>query len=187
MIIKTCNQLHVIVFVFDLPPPSTRLRNVRNVVIAQARIGETAIVRELFACFGIDHGDREPIDRQGIVTTAQAHVVDVAHHGHCREAAIPVASFMLGQTVVRLPKRQALIERGMGVGLTRQDDVETVGQHQRTKGLIAVEVLAQSGHAMGGHVLGMFAHPAGACRPFAVLFGMPVLRHDVLGGQGNDR
>ena len=39
---------------------------------------------------------------------------------------------------------------------------------------------------MGGHVRGMFANPAGPCRPFAVLFRMPVLRHDVLGGQGND-
>jgi hypothetical protein len=32
----------------------------------------------------------------------------------------------------------------------------------------------------------MFVHPTGTCGPFAVLFGMSVLRHDVLGGQGND-
>src|SRR3989454_7125148 len=62
---------HVVVFVFDLPPPTTRLRNVYNVVIPQAMIGDTAIVIELFARFGIDDRDLEPIDRQGIVTTSQ--------------------------------------------------------------------------------------------------------------------
>ncbi len=89
-------------------------------------IGDTAIVIELFARFGMDDRDLEPIDRQGIVTTSQAHVVDVAHHRHFREATIPVASFTRSYPVVGLPKRQALIERGMGVGLTRQDEVETV-------------------------------------------------------------
>ena len=39
---------------------------------------------------------------------------------------------------------------------------------------------------MGRHLLGMFGQPAFAYRPFAVLFGMPVLRHDVLKGQGDD-
>ena len=32
----------------------------------------------------------------------------------------------------------------------------------------------------------MFGEPAFARRPFTVLFGMPVLRHDVRGGQGDD-
>jgi hypothetical protein len=35
---------HVVVFVFDLPPPTTRLRNVHNVVSRQAMIGEIAEV-----------------------------------------------------------------------------------------------------------------------------------------------
>ena len=39
---------------------------------------------------------------------------------------------------------------------------------------------------MGRHPRGMFGEPAFARRPFTVLFGMPVLRHDVLGGQGDD-
>src|SRR2546428_13210855 len=34
---------HVVVFVCDLPPPTTRLRNIHNVVIVQAMIGDTAI------------------------------------------------------------------------------------------------------------------------------------------------
>ena len=63
---------HVVIFVFDLPAPTARLRNVHDVVRRQAMIGDTAIVIELFARFGIDDRDLEPIDRQGIVTTAQA-------------------------------------------------------------------------------------------------------------------
>jgi len=39
---------------------------------------------------------------------------------------------------------------------------------------------------MGGDALGVLLKPAFACGPFAVLCGMPVLRHDVLGGQGKD-
>ncbi len=177
---------HVVVVVCDLPAATTRLRNRHNVVIVQAMIGDTAMVRELFARCGMDDRDLEPMDRQGIVTTAQAHVVEGAHHRHFREATIPVASFTLGHTVVGLPKRQALRERGMRVGRTRQDEGETVLEHQRTQGLVAGEILAQSGHTVGCHVRGMLVNPAGACRPFAVLFGMPVLRHDVLGGQGKD-
>ena len=51
---------HVVVFVFDLPAATTRLRNRHNVVIVQAMIGDTAIVIELFARFGIDDRDLEP-------------------------------------------------------------------------------------------------------------------------------
>ena len=39
---------------------------------------------------------------------------------------------------------------------------------------------------MRRHGLGMFAEPSFARLLFAVLFGLPVLRHDVLGGQGDD-
>ena len=59
-------------------------------------------------------------------------------------------------------------------------------QHQRTKGLVAVEIIAQEGDAMGRHPLGMFGKPAFARSAFTVLFVMPVLRHDVLRRQGND-
>jgi len=39
---------------------------------------------------------------------------------------------------------------------------------------------------MGCDTLGVFVNPAFARCPFAVLFGRPVLRHAVLGGQGDD-
>ena len=39
---------------------------------------------------------------------------------------------------------------------------------------------------MRRHGLGMFAEPPFARLLFAVLFGLPVLRHDVLGGQSDD-
>jgi len=74
----------------------------------------------------------------------------------------------------------------MGVGFARKNEVETMLYHQRTKGLIAVEVIAQYGDAMGGHMLGMFAQPAFARGAFTVLFVMSVLRHDVLRREGKD-
>src|SRR5215510_14007310 len=68
---------HVVIFVFDLPAPPTRLRHVYHVVRRQAMVADTAIVIELFARGGIDHRDVKPIDRQGIVSPASNYVVDV--------------------------------------------------------------------------------------------------------------
>ena len=51
---------------------------------------------------------------------------------------------------------------------------------------MTVEVIAQQGDAMGGHLRGMGVKPAFARGALTVLFVMPVLRHDVLRGQGND-
>ncbi len=59
-------------------------------------IGDKAIVIELLTCFGVDDRHVNPIDRQGIGTTAQAHVVEVAHQRHFRKAPVPVAVCTLG-------------------------------------------------------------------------------------------
>ncbi len=176
---------HVGVFVGDLPPPTPRWRNVHNVVNRQAMMGDRAMVLPLFTRFGMDDRAVAPMDRPGIGTTAQEHVVDVPPQRHCRAAPMPAASCTRGHPVGGLPKRQALIERGMGVGLTRQDEGKTVVSPQRTQGLVAGEIIAQSGDAMGRDLLGMFGQPAFAGRSFAVLVGMPVLRHDVCRGQGD--
>ena len=61
-----------------------------------------------------------------------------------------------------------------------------VVDYQRAKRLVAVEIIAQEGDAMGRHLLGMGGQPAFARRSFTVLFDMSVLRHDVRRGQGND-
>ncbi len=94
----------VVVFVFDLPSPATRLGHIHDVVRRQAMIGDTAVVIELLACFGVGNGKLKPIDGQGTVTTTQEHVVEVAHHGHFREAAIPVAHCTFDYRVGGLPK-----------------------------------------------------------------------------------
>jgi hypothetical protein len=176
----------VVIFVFDLPASTARLRGVRDVVGAQAMIGDKAIVIEWFARFGMHDRDREPIDRQGIVTTTPEHVIDVPIQAHFRAPAMPTAAFKLGHPVVGLPKRQPLRERGMGVRLARQDAVQALWQGQGTKRLLAVEIIAQSGHLMRRQGLGMLADPPFARLLFAVLFGIPVVRHDVLRGQGDD-
>jgi hypothetical protein len=80
-------------------------------------------VIELFARFGIDDRDLEPIDRHGIVTPAQADLVEVTHHRYFCEAPVPVVRFTDGHRVVGLPKRYALIELKMGVGFARKDEV----------------------------------------------------------------
>ena len=50
---------HVVIFVFDLPSPATRLRNGHHGVRRQAMIGDIAVVIELLARFGVDDGEPE--------------------------------------------------------------------------------------------------------------------------------
>src|SRR3954470_5952463 len=176
---------HVIVFVFDLPAPPTRLGYRHHGVGCQAMIGDTAIVIEWFTRCGINDRDLEPIDRQGIVTPAQEYLVEVAHHRYFRETPIPAVLFTDGHSVVGLPKRDALIDFGMRVGFARKNEVAPLLDHQRTHGLVAVEIVAQEGHAMRRYLGGMFTQPAFARGAFTVLFDMAILRHDVLRGERN--
>src|SRR5712691_13481167 len=91
---------HIVVFIFDLPPPTACLRYSRDVLCRNAVIGEKAVVVELFARWGVDHGDCEPIDRQGIFPVEPQYVMEQAIHGNFREAAIPVTAFTCNDTVV---------------------------------------------------------------------------------------
>src|SRR5215831_5354714 len=177
---------HIVIFVFDLPASTPCVGDGPDVVRAQAMIGDKAVVIQLFARFGIDDCDLEPMDRQGRVTPTQEDVVDVAHQRCFRVASIPPASFVLGHATRSLPAGPALVELGMGVGLARQDEVAPVVEDQRTKGLIAIEIIPQKGDAMGCYPRPMLGEPAFARRAFTVLFRLPVLRHDVLGGQSDD-
>jgi hypothetical protein len=177
---------HVIMFVFALPASTPCLCDGRDVVRTQAVIGDTAVVIQLFARFGIAHRDLEPMDRQGIVTTTQEDIIDVTLHRHCRAVAVPTPSFTGGHTIVGLPKCQALRERGRGIRLARQDDGPALVLGQRTKRWLAVEIIAQQGHLRRRPGLGMLTEPPFARLLFAVLFGLPGLRPDVLGGQGED-
>jgi hypothetical protein len=69
---------HVVIFVFDLPPPPTGLGKVGHVVICYGMIGDKAVVVELFAGGRMDRGDLEPIARQSTFATSQEHLVDIA-------------------------------------------------------------------------------------------------------------
>ena len=80
----------------------------RDVVRAQAMIGDKAVVIQLFARFGIDHRELKPIDRQGIVTTTQEDVIDVTIQRHFREAAVPTPSCTLGQPSLARQKANRL-------------------------------------------------------------------------------
>jgi len=59
-------------------------------------------------------------------------------------------------------------------------------ERQQTKGLLAVEVIAQQGDAMRRSLRGMFGQPAFASGTFTGLLVMPVLRHAVRWRQGKD-
>ena len=177
---------HVVRFVCDLPAPTTGLCDGRDGVRAPTMMGDKAMVRPLRARLGIDHRALAPMDRPGIVPTTQEDVIDVPRQRHVREAAVPTPSCTLGHPVVGLPEGQALIERGMGIRRTRQDAVQALWLGQRTKRLLAVEIIAQYGHLIRRHGLGMCAAPPFARLLCTILFGLPVLRHDVLGRQGDD-
>jgi hypothetical protein len=49
-----------------------------------------------------------------------------------------------------------------------------------------LERVAKQGRALGGSLGGMLAQPAFPRRARAILFGLPVLRHDVLWGERHD-
>jgi hypothetical protein len=53
-----------------------------------------------------------------------------------------MASFHCLDGIIFLPKRQAFIERGMGVGLAHKDEVEPLVPGSLTQGLVAVEIIA---------------------------------------------
>jgi hypothetical protein len=54
-----------------------------------------------------------------------------------------------------VPKGDPVVPLGMGIGLAHQDAGDALGQHPGTKGLLAVQILPQSGHLMRRKRLGM--------------------------------
>lgn len=175
---------HVVVFVFDLPTPTPCAGDLRDVVGMHAMLGETAVVIELLACFGIDRGDRQPMHGQGTWATSQPDIVHITIPRDFGETAIPAACFQCFDGIVRLPQGQALIERGLGIGLADTDEVETVLSGQRTQRLMTGEVIAQQGDTVRGHLLGRFVNPTLARRPLAVLLLMTVWGHHGLRREG---
>ena len=162
------------------------MRSLRDVLSRDVVIGDTASGGEWFARCGVDHRDREPMDRQGLLPVEPEHVMESALQGHGREAAMPVTSCTGGHAGVGLPKGQALVQLGMGIGLAPQDEVAALVQSQGTQGLLAVESIATSGPVMRRDRVGLCAYPAFACPLFTVLFGMAILRPDVLWRSGED-
>jgi len=134
---------HVVVFVFDFPASAPRLRHLRDVLRRNLVIGDKAIVVELFTRVGVHHRDLAPIDGEGLGPLVEEHVIDKAIQPHFREAAIPVAAFTDGDTIMGLPKGKTLVQLGMGIRFTHKDEVEALVQRQGTKGLLAVEIIAQ--------------------------------------------
>ena len=134
---------HMVIFVFDLPPPPACLGHRRDGLGCDTVIGDKAIVIQLFARFGVDHCDLAPIDRQGILPVEQAHIIERTIQRHFCKAAIPVPAFSSSDAIVGVPKGDAIIKLGMGIGRAHQDEVEALGQRQGTKGLLAVSIIPQ--------------------------------------------
>ena len=183
MVVLGC--AHVVVFVCDLPAPPTRLGDLGDTFLGQLMIGDKAVVIELLTSFAIDDRHLTPIYRQGTATAPQKDIVDIAQHRYCYKTAIPVAAFTCFDTVISLPKGQTLIERGMRGGLSDKEEIEAMWQDQLTPGLVAVEIIAKSGDAIGSQAPGVLDNPAFAGPPLAVLFVMAVLRHDVFWRQSD--
>jgi hypothetical protein len=117
---------HGIVFVLNLPAPAACLCDLQDVFGTQAMIGDKAVVIELLTCFGMDRGHLEPIDDQGPFATLQKDLVKIAIPRDGGETATPAACFQLLDGIIRLPKGQALLERGMGIGLAHKDEVQAL-------------------------------------------------------------
>ena len=176
----------VVVVVCDLPSFTRRLRHVHPVVSRQPVLGEPALVRQLFACVGMAPRALKPRDREGIVTTAQAAIVDGAPQRPCRASPLEAAACVRSASGGGLPKRSALKELGRGVGGTGKEEGATRLSHPRTKGLVALEVLAQEGATGGRELRGMRTEPALARLPFPGLVAMPGVWPEGRRRQGHD-
>ena len=176
----------VVVFVFNLPPSTAGLGHFGHVCHTETVIGDKGVVVELCGRFGIDYGHLDPIDRERVLTVLQQDLIDEAIDGHFRQTPFPTPLFTLGDGTLGLPKGQAFIQLGMRIRLTHQDKVETLVERQRTKRLLAVEIIAQQGHVMRHQCRRMLCNPTFACSLLTVLFPMTILRHDVFGGEGDD-
>src|SRR6267378_1584345 len=65
--------------------------------------------------------------------------------------------------------------------LRNNSKVEPLVESQRTKRLLAVEIIAHQGHVMRDQCGSMLSNPTFACGLLTVLFIMTILRHDVCG------
>ena len=176
---------HVVMFVCNLPPSPTGLGHLGHVLCTETVLGEKGIGRELCARFGMEHGQRDPMDCSRLCPVLQQHIIDEARESHCRQATVPATLRTLGKGSLRLPKGQAFRELGMRVRLTHQDTVETLLESQRAKRLLAGESIAQPGHVRRDASRRMTLHPPFACGLLTVLCRLPILGHDVCGRSGD--
>jgi hypothetical protein len=75
----------------------------------------------------------------------------------------------------------------MGARLTDEDERAALRQDLLAERLMAVQIIAQHGGAPRCQLRPPALQPTRACLELAVLFGLSVLRHDELRGQGQDR
>ena len=84
---------HVVVFVRNFPSPTACLGDLRDVVRAQAMIGDKAVVIELCTRCGIDRGDLQPMHGQGPWATSQQDIIQIPTQRDFSETAIPPACY----------------------------------------------------------------------------------------------
>jgi hypothetical protein len=182
---RACGFEHVLVFVRNLPAPAACLGALQDVCGPQAMIGDQAVVIELLTCFGMDRGHLEPMDAQGPFATLQKDLVKIAIPRDGGATATPAACCQRLDGLIGLPKGQALLERGRGIGRAHNDAVHALVSGELTQGVVTGESIAPQGDTVRRHRRGVFVKPPFARHLCAVLCVMTVLRHDACRGQGD--
>jgi hypothetical protein len=176
----------IVVFVLDLPAAAPRGDD-RDDVVPSDRHGAGPGIAVEHVALGIGRGQLAPADFQGIVAVAQRQIVEPAIGIGQTLRAVPTGLDPGGHLAGALEIGHPLIEQRMGARLTDEDELAALRQDLLAERLMAVQVVTQHGGAPRFQLRTPALQPTRACIELAVLFGLSVLRHDELRGQGQDR
>ena len=147
--------------------------------------GERVVVPLLARGF-VAHQQFTPLHIERVRGLAQGHVGYKAVPPALIHWPHPDSLLQGGHGTHLVQQSYLLIQRRVRLGLTGQDEVQMVGQQQLAKGLVAVQIVAQEGHATSREARRRALDPTLSGAPFTILLLSPVLRHDELRVQDQD-
>ena len=165
----------VVIFVFNLPPGPLGLNNLGHSVISNEVMGDEGIVVSDPTVRTAD-GEFTPVHPQRILSISEGHPIEIAVGPGFFNGSSPPFDDDRRQ----VNPLQVLIEGGVRVRTTDQDEVQLVVDELLTKGLVAIQVIAQHGHLQATEALPMLCQPPLSGGVLTVLFVMAILRSDKL-------
>lgn len=176
----------MVVLVLDLPAGPTSRHDGLDSLGGQVMVGDKGMVIEDFAGRFMGNGQVAPVDQQGLLASPQGQFVEIAITPHFAIATVPQAKRAGWQPSQAVDGCHPLVQRGVGIGLANEDEVEFRSQQRGPKRLMGVQVIAQRRDSFARQMGAMACQPAPGRVEFTVLFLRPILGEDKLWRHGND-